>query len=97
MSPSLYVSVQYEGDIDITEDILYETELYCNILKYGLLNKASIKIIKKWSIYIYIKTSKIKHLHPYKNIKIKGLEQEQEQEYSLKQSYPTTLQSLSKI
>ena len=47
MSPSLYVSVQYEGDIDITEDILYETELYCNILKYGLLNKASIKIIKK--------------------------------------------------
>jgi hypothetical protein len=47
MSPSLYVSVQYEGDIDITKDILYETKLYCNILKYGLPNKASIKITKK--------------------------------------------------
>ena len=77
MSPSLYVSVQYEGDIDITEDILYETELYYNILKYGLPNKANIKITKKWSIHTNIKTSKIKHLHLYKNIKIKGLEQEQ--------------------
>jgi hypothetical protein len=35
MSYSLYVLYGYEGDIDITKDILYETELYCNILKYG--------------------------------------------------------------
>ena len=36
MSGSPYVSVQYGGDIDITKDIPYETELYYNILKYGL-------------------------------------------------------------
>ena len=47
MSPSLYISVQYKGDIDITKDILYKTELYYNILKYGLSNKVSIKITKK--------------------------------------------------
>ena len=39
MSASPYVSVQYGGDIDITKDILYETELYYNILKYRLYNK----------------------------------------------------------
>jgi hypothetical protein len=36
MSASPYVSVQYGGDINITEDILYQTELYCKILKYGI-------------------------------------------------------------
>jgi hypothetical protein len=38
MSASPYVSVQYKGDIDITKDILYQTELYCSISKYGLYN-----------------------------------------------------------
>jgi hypothetical protein len=39
MSVSLYVSIQYEGDIDLTKDIIYETKLYYHILKYGLYNK----------------------------------------------------------
>jgi hypothetical protein len=39
MSASLYVSIQCKGDIDLTKDILYETKLYYNILKYGLYNK----------------------------------------------------------